>query len=243
MMELKKGICKNINNCNWADRGLIQEAPSSDFTCLECGRPLEQIPEGKKDASSNSSPKKHTFFIAVAVAIALMGTIAAIIICNGSKAESPKACDQNITMNTTVAQAYSDSMIASEKQRIIDNTPTTDSTVSAIKQQQVDNKVPSPESTATHKARDKRSSTQSPSTPKVSLSYASYNGDEYKGLPHGNGTMSFRQDAIIPGTVDCMASPGEKVVGIWRDGKINMGTWYRNDSTHIVVKLGQRYGN
>lgn len=61
------------------------------------------------------------------------------------------------------------------------------------------------------------------------------------GQPHGNGIMRFKSRQTIPGTVDCVAEPGEWVNGMWRDGKINVGTWYRNDGNQVIVKLGQRY--
>lgn len=77
----------------------------------------------------------------------------------------------------------------------------------------------------------------------LNLGYASYDGDTRDGQPHGNGTLTFNTSHLIPGTVDCMANAGEKVTGSFREGKVNMGTWYRNDGTHIMVKLGQRYNN
>lgn len=87
-----------------------------------------------------------------------------------------------------------------------------------------------------------------PKQPRVSssalnLGYASYEGDIRDGQPHGNGTLAFSTSHLIPGTVDCTANAGEKVIGSFREGKVNMGTWYRNDGTQLMVKLGQRYGN
>lgn len=61
------------------------------------------------------------------------------------------------------------------------------------------------------------------------------------GQPHGNGIMRFKSSHVIPGTQDCVAEAGEWVNGMWRDGKINAGTWYRNNGNQVIVKLGQRY--
>lgn len=88
-----------------------------------------------------------------------------------------------------------------------------------------------------------------PAKPKVStldLGYATYEPMEgasgiKDGKPHGNGIMRFKSRQTIPGTVDCVAEPGEWVNGMWRDGKVNAGTWYRNDGNQVIVKLGQRY--
>ena len=80
----------------------------------------------------------------------------------------------------------------------------------------------------------------------LDLGYATYEPMEgasgiKDGKPHGNGIMRFKSRQTIPGTVDCVAEPGEWVNGMWRDGKVNAGTWYRNDGNQIIVKLGQRY--
>ena len=76
----------------------------------------------------------------------------------------------------------------------------------------------------------------------LDLGFATYEGGMRNGQPHGNGTMTFRMRHLIPGTVDCEAASGEKVIGSFREGKINMGTWYRNDGSQALVKLGQKYG-
>lgn len=49
-MALKKGICKNFENCTLADNQEIQEVESSEFRCTECGKPLFE---------PDSKPPKH----------------------------------------------------------------------------------------------------------------------------------------------------------------------------------------
>ena len=85
-----------------------------------------------------------------------------------------------------------------------------------------------------------------PKASKLDLGYATYEPMEgasgiKDGKPHGNGIMRFKSRQTIPGTVDCVAEPGEWVNGMWRDGKVTAGTWYRNDGNQVIVKLGQRY--
>lgn len=90
---------------------------------------------------------------------------------------------------------------------------------------------------------------EKPSEPKITkldLGYAVYEPMEgasgvKNGKPNGNGIMRFKDRHVIPGTEDCIAEPGEWVNGAWRDGKVNVATWYRNDGNQVIVKLGQRY--
>lgn len=49
-MALKKGVCKNFENCTLADNQEIQEVDSSEFRCTECGKPLFE---------PDSKPPKH----------------------------------------------------------------------------------------------------------------------------------------------------------------------------------------
>ena len=42
-MMLKKGVCKNFENCTLADNQETQEVDSSEFICAECGKPLYEV--------------------------------------------------------------------------------------------------------------------------------------------------------------------------------------------------------
>jgi ssDNA-binding Zn-finger/Zn-ribbon topoisomerase 1 len=71
----------------------------------------------------------------------------------------------------------------------------------------------------------------------LDLGYAIYEGDKSAGKPHGNGTLEFKSRHLIPGAEDdCVASPGEKVIGTFRNGEVNLATWYCNDGNRVVVK-------
>lgn len=73
----------------------------------------------------------------------------------------------------------------------------------------------------------------------LNLGFAIYKGDVKNGKPHGNGTMTFKKRQLIPGTYDVQAYPGEQVIGVWRDGNINLGTLYQTNGNQVVVKYGQ----
>lgn len=66
-MALKKGICKNFENCPLADNEEIQEVDSSEFICTyeQCGKPLHELPPKK--------PPEPPLPIIIAAAIILIG--------------------------------------------------------------------------------------------------------------------------------------------------------------------------
>ena len=73
----------------------------------------------------------------------------------------------------------------------------------------------------------------------LNLGFATYKGDVKNGKPHGNGTMTFKKRQMIPGTYDVQAYPGEQVIGVWREGNINLGTLYQTNGNQVVIKYGQ----
>lgn len=87
----------------------------------------------------------------------------------------------------------------------------------------------------------KKGSTGGSSTGKKDLGYATYEGPMSNGQPHGNGTLYFKTSHVIPGTVNVTAEAGEKVIGAFRDGKINVGTLYRKNGNQVVVRAGQSF--
>ena len=87
----------------------------------------------------------------------------------------------------------------------------------------------------------KNGSTSGSSNGKKDLGYATYEGPMSNGQPHGNGTMYFKTSHVIPGTVNVTAEVGEKVIGAFRDGKINVGTLYRKNGNQVVVRAGQSF--
>lgn len=68
MAGIQKGVCKNYDSCDKADRKEVQEKKSGEqFVCEECGKKLVEIAQGKK-----SSPQK-TIIIAIAAVLLLGG--------------------------------------------------------------------------------------------------------------------------------------------------------------------------
>lgn len=47
-MALKKGICKNYDNCSLADKREIQEVDSTEFKCTECQKELHEVKDEKR---------------------------------------------------------------------------------------------------------------------------------------------------------------------------------------------------
>ena len=64
-------------------------------------------------------------------------------------------------------------------------------------------------------------------------SWGRYQGTRKNGKPDGTGVLYITRSTTINGET---ASPGERIEGVFRDGYVNMGTWYKNDGNTVVVK-------
>ena len=65
-------------------------------------------------------------------------------------------------------------------------------------------------------------------------SWGKYDGPRNaEGKPHGNGVLRITGTTTINGET---AQPGERIEGVFRDGYVNMGTWYKKDGNAVVVK-------
>lgn len=65
-------------------------------------------------------------------------------------------------------------------------------------------------------------------------SWGRYEGPrDANGLPHGSGVLRITRQTIINGQT---AQPGGRIEGVFRNGYVNMGTWYQNDGNAVVVK-------
>ena len=72
-----------------------------------------------------------------------------------------------------------------------------------------------------------------PITPKQP-SWGVYSGERDKnGLPNGQGELKITRSHDINGET---AQPGETIKGVFRNGYVNMGKWYKKDGNVVVVK-------
>lgn len=214
-MEKRIGVCNNPD-CDLCLSREHQEIEfGEEFVCRECGKPLKEFEEKKKKKTGNKLP------LIIGAAVILIGGLVAILTFGGKSEPTPS--EEPITIDST--------NIAVE----VVEEPVVEDTLAEKPQEQPQTGIERPQEKSVK-----------PKVSKLDLGYATYEPLEgasgiKDGKPHGNGIMRFKSRQTIPGTEDCVAEPGEWVNGAWRDGKINVGTWYRNDGNQVIVKLGQRY--
>lgn len=97
--------------------------------------------------------------------------------------------------------------------------------------------APAPETTP-KKEEPKQPATSEPKEPKQPVaknpSWGSYSGERNAaGKPNGSGILKITRSTTINGET---AQPGERIEGVFRDGYVNMGKWYKSDGNVVVIK-------
>lgn len=75
-----------------------------------------------------------------------------------------------------------------------------------------------------------------PQPNRTNLGFATYDGDMQNGKPHGNGTMTFKKEAVIPGSKgNIKAQAGDYATGTWRNGEVNVVSLYQKGKDPQVI--------
>ncbi|WP_229093286.1 MULTISPECIES: Ig-like domain-containing protein [Bacteroidales] len=70
----------------------------------------------------------------------------------------------------------------------------------------------------------------------LDLGFATYKGSVQNGKPHGSGTMTFKQEAVVPGAKgNIKAKAGDYVQGEWRNGEVNLVRLHQQGNDPQVI--------
>ncbi len=71
----------------------------------------------------------------------------------------------------------------------------------------------------------------------IDLGYATYTGGTANGKPDGNGIMEFKRDYTLKlGSNEYEIKAGERITGMFRNGQINLATWYQRNGNETIIK-------
>lgn len=256
-MALKKGVCKNFDNCSLADNNEIQEVDSTEFKCQECGKDLHEL-EGKTKPSGGN--KKLPLIIAAAVVVLGGGGAGAYFGLNGSskteavtialdQSEMKLKADENATLTvTTTPEKYAKKVVwtsdneavASVESGIVrahdKGTANITATIQPKKGDAVSAscKVTISKNGSTGSNTGSNSGSQSASK---NLGWANYQGPTQGGVPHGVGgtlkiTTSYSIDLKDGRGSTLEVNAGETIENTkFENGRLRAGELHRADGT------------
>ena len=255
-MAIKKGVCKNFDNCSLADNHEIQEVESTEFVCRECGKQLYPI----DNQGGGGTNKRMIMIITIAVAVVGVAVGAVFGIKSGKLTnlfgglggrQSFSAIIEKADYNMKVSDVDSLKVMCQPADAKVDVTYISENenvavvtndgvihavgagktTVAAVVQYSK-NKIDTLYASVTVKTKN-----VGPSSGTVDIAFGSYSGPTKGGKPHGvGGTIRVSSSYSIDlkdgygGRLEVY--PGETIENTKFDnGQLRAGELHRNDGT------------
>lgn len=252
-MAIVKGICRN-EDCIKLNE--IQEVEKTEFVCPECGGPL--IPFGGGEGDFWKKHGKKVIGAIVVAALAAGG--AGLALLGGGKGPvppppppipveapviTPGSGEYKSSVTVTIACATDSATIYYTDNGEIPTEASTkyteplqlkkNTTIKAIACRN-GNYTNSDVSIAEFTIKKDGTGGDNPRYKgTLNLSYGKYVGDIVNGKPDGAGVLTYSQTQKVVSTKDVIAEPGERIEGVFENGKASFVTLYKKDGNAVKV--------
>lgn len=225
-LRFRYGICLN-DGCSKCKSKEVQEISArKEFVCAECGKPLRECPPPKSWWEKNG--KKAI----IAVAVVILGGVGTGIALSGG--DEPSKTDEVVKVDSLAAQdsVKSDTAVANKEPEKAaeaadaekDKSQANNNAGEKVKKQTATSTVSKPK----HAPGERYQGT-------LNLGYGTYSGEIVDGQPDGAGVLRYKTSHKVVSTKDVMAESGERIEGVFDNGKPSMVTLYKNDGNTIKV--------
>lgn len=224
-VRFRYGICLN-DGCPKCKSKEVQEiAARKDFICAECGKPLRECPPPR------SWWQKHgKKVMAGAAAIIVAGGGIAMFTLGGG--ESGSDDNDNITVNADTLSA--DSLLT-------DTVAKVQPAAEYPKAAEPDEVKTEPKKASPAGETNKTGKTSVGHAPgerwqgTLNLGYGTYSGEIVDGRPDGTGVLRYTSSQRVVSTKDVMAESGERIEGVFENGKPSFVTLYKKDGNTVKI--------
>ncbi len=201
------GICLN-DSCSKCKTKEVQEIPArKDFICAECGKPLRECPPPPPPVNLKK------IIGGVVVALLIGGGAAFALLGGGDEKTAPEP--EVVVIDTVPAQ----------KPEVPAEEPKEEKKPAAPAVKEAPKKVaPKP----AHMPGERYKGT-------LDLGYGKYAGDIVDGKPDGAGVLTYTKQQKVVSTKDVVAEPGERIEGVFENGKATFVTLYKKDGNTVKV--------
>lgn len=225
-VRFRYGKCLNESCSKGKAKEVQQISAHKDFVCAECGKSLLDCPPPKSWWEKNG---KKTIIAAVAVAV--VGAGVGISIGGGDEAAENEqavilATPADSAKNDT-AQVIADAKPAEADSKAVEETQKPEQKETAAGKETV-GKPAARQSAPKHAPGERYQGT-------LNLGYGTYSGEIVDGRPDGTGVLRYNTSQRVVSTKDVMAESGERIEGVFDNGKPSFVTLYKNDGNTVKV--------
>lgn len=201
------GICLN-DSCSKGKTKEVQEIPArKDFVCAECGKPLRECPPPPPPVNLKK------IIGGVVVALLIGGGAAFALLGGGEEKTAPEP--EVVVIDTVPAQ----------KPEVSAEEPKEEKKPAAPAVKEAPKKVAKKPA---HMPGERYKGT-------LDLGYGKYAGDIVDGKPDGAGVLTYTKQQKVVSTKDVVAEPGERIEGVFENGKASFVTLYKKDGNTVKV--------
>lgn len=212
-MRYKYGICLN-DECEKCKSKEVQQIPMrKDLVCEVCGKELRECPPPKK---GNKSP-----LIVGGAVVALAAIIGIGYFASSGSSSKKESTTATATTDSAAVVADSAKVESVENEAPVQETAPAQTAEATPKQQPVAVEQPSKQKPST-------TTTSSPSSGTLRLSYGKYTGAIKNGYPHGQGKLTYTTSRQINrnDAKGRTADAGDYVIGEFYNGFVVYGKHY-----------------
>lgn len=205
-LRYRYGICLK-DGCSKCQTKEVQSISAhKDFVCAECGKPLKEC------RPPRSWWDKHGKQTIIAGVVALGAAIGAGVWITTSPTNAPISVP-------LPAEPPSEPQPVTEPEQTTSPDPT-------------------PESEPAPAPKPKPASKPAPGTRykgTLDLGYGTYSGDIVDGKPDGAGVLTYTKAQKVVSTKDVIAQPGERIDGVFANGKPDVVTLHKKDGNTVKI--------
>lgn len=222
-LRFRYGVCLN-DGCSKCKSKEVQQIPArKELVCAECGKPLRECRRPLTWWEKNG--KKVIGGSAAVVVLGVGGLMASGVLSSDEAKKEQKEYKRPIKVDE--AKPAEGGKEKKEGTTAVTEAKT-DTTPVAIPESQPEVKPVNQPKTGGNTVLNGMGT--------INLSYGKYVGDIRNGKPDGAGVLTYTKAQKVVSTKDIVAQPGERIEGVFDNGKPTLVTLYKKDGNTIKIK-------
>lgn len=221
-LRYRYGLCLN-DNCTKAKAKEVQEIPArKEFVCAECGKTLKECPPPKTWMQKNGK----LLYSGIGAVVVAAGVIIGISISGNSSQPADETPVETPAPQVTDTLKKDTATVTDVKEpEEVKQPEVVDEKDSGKKPDAVS---PKPKKPAGHAPGERYQGT-------LNLGYGTYSGEIVDGKPDGAGTLRYTTTQKVVSSKDVMAENGDRIEGVFENGKPSFVTLYKKDGGTVKV--------
>ncbi len=240
-LRFRYGVCLN-DGCSKCKSKEVQQIPvRKELVCAECGKSLREC---RRPLTWWEKHGKKV--IGGSAVVAILGIGGILLLCNDSTASDSagKAVASSGTSTRGGSKTTTRKTSGGGSKTVSDpDTIAGGETTQKPQHDGGDNASSAPDATVSDKVREEPQPKAEPKNTEpmngrgtLNLGYGKYVGDIRNGKPDGAGVLTYTKAQKVVSTKEIVAQPGERIEGVFENGKATFVTLYKKDGNTIKIK-------